>query len=101
MPDSQFLRAYQRANGDGGGGCLKLSMAAGVDTQVNPSVEVTFNTTGYYCVEFDIIVDAGSRMDGSGTYGNLQVVTRDASWAWASSRPRRRGAACSTRPSAT
>ena len=55
-----------------------------MDTQVNPGVEVTFNTTGYYCVEFDIIVDAGSGMDGSGTYGNLQVVTRDASWAWAS-----------------
>src|SRR5712671_2524641 len=71
---------WDATHGRGGGGCLKYTIVAGVDGEVDPRVDVAFDTTGYFSVEFDMMVDAASGTDAGGSYGNLQLVARDASW---------------------
>lgn len=68
--------------GRGGLGCLKCTIVAGTDTEIDPRVDVAYDTVGYFSVEFDMMVDAASGVDSSGNYGNLQVIARDASWSW-------------------
>ena len=74
--------AWDATHGRGEGGCLKYTLVAGVDGEVDPRVDVAFDTTGYFSVEFDMMVDASSGTDTGGSYGNLQLVARDASWSW-------------------
>ena len=74
--------AWSGTNGRGGGGCLQYTIVGGVDSEVDPRVDVAFDTTGYFSVEFDIMVDPSSGTDANGSYGNLQIVARDASWSW-------------------
>jgi hypothetical protein len=64
------------------GGCLKYTIVAGTDTEVDPRVDVAFDTTGYFCVEFDMMVDPSSGTGSSSTYGNLQTVARTSGWSW-------------------
>jgi hypothetical protein len=68
--------------GRGSNGCLKCTIVAGTDTEIDPRVDVAFDTVGYFSVEFDMMVDAASGVDSLGNYGNLQVVARDAAWSW-------------------
>jgi hypothetical protein len=80
--DGHGTLTWDATHGRGGGGCLKITMAAETDTEVDPRVDVAFDTTGYFSVEFDMMVDAASGTDGAGNYGNLQMVARDAGWSW-------------------
>jgi hypothetical protein len=72
---------WDATNGRGGGGCLKFTLPVG-GTELNPRVDVVFDTTGYFAVEFDIRVDSSSGTTGGGNYGNLQVVARSSGWSW-------------------
>jgi hypothetical protein len=63
-------------------GCLKLTMVAGTDTEIDPRVDVAYDTLGYFSVEFDMMVDPASGTDAGGIYGNLQAVDWDAAWNW-------------------
>ena len=74
--------AWSSTNGVGGGGCLKYTIVGGVDSEVDPRVDVAFNTGQYWTLEFDMMVDPASGMDANGSYGNLQGVFRDSSWSW-------------------
>ena len=69
-------------NRGGSGGCLKYTIVAGTDTEIDPRVNVEFDTTGYFSVEFDMMVDPASGTGTAGNYGNLQIIARDSSWSW-------------------
>ena len=73
---------WDATHGRGGGGCLKYTIVAGTDSEIDPRVDLAFDTTGYFTVEFDMMVDASSGTDANGSYGNLQIVARDATWSW-------------------
>jgi hypothetical protein len=73
---------WDETHGRAGGGCLKYTIVAASDTEIDPRVDVAFDTTGYFSVEFDIMVDPTSGMDANGSYGNLQIIARDATWSW-------------------
>ena len=77
--DAHGSVVWDGTKGRGGNGCLKLTMVAGTDTEIDPRVNVAYDTKGYFSVEFDMMVDAASGVDSAGNYGNLQVVARDAS----------------------
>lgn len=79
--DGHGTVVWDETNGRGGGGCLKFTLPVG-GSELNPRVDVEFDTTGYFTVEFDIRVDASSGTTGGGNYGNLQVVARNSSWSW-------------------
>jgi hypothetical protein len=68
--------------GGGGGGCLKCTIVAGTDTEVDPRIDLAFDTTTAFSVEFDMMVDAASGTDTGGNYGNLQVADLNANWNW-------------------
>src|ERR1039457_7177090 len=74
--------AWSATNGVGGGGCLKYTIVGGTDSEVDPRVDVAFNTAQYWTLEFDMMVDPASGTDANGSYGNLQAVFRDSSWSW-------------------
>ena len=74
--------AWSPTNGVGGGGCLKYTIVGGTDSEVDPRVDVAFNTAQYWTLEFDMMVDPASGTDANGSYGNLQAVLRDSSWSW-------------------
>ncbi len=78
--DGHGTVAWDSTHGRGGNGCLKYTIVAGTDTEVDPRVDVAFDTTGYFCVEFDMMVDPSS--GNAANYGNFQTVARDASWSW-------------------
>jgi len=76
-----FTVEWDSSHGRDGGGCLKITIP--VDgTEANPTVDIEFDTSGYFGVELDLMVDPSSGTDGNGLYGNLQIVARDASWSW-------------------
>src|ERR1019366_8543704 len=56
------------------------TIVAGTDSEVDPRVDVAFDTTGYFCVEYDMMVDPSS--GNAAGYGNLQTVARDAGYSW-------------------
>jgi hypothetical protein len=68
--------------GVAGSGCLKCTMVAGTDTEVDPIIDVAYDTTTAFSVEFDMMVDPASGTDSGGNYGNLQIADLDSSWAW-------------------
>jgi len=72
--------------GPGGAQCLEATFGADATTaEVDPAFNVSFNTSGYLQVEFDMMVLPGSATTGnlgSGGYGNLQVSLRDSSYSW-------------------
>jgi len=78
--------AWDSTNGRGGAGCLVYTIPAdgttNGTTEIDPRVDVAFDTTGYFSMEFDIMIDPGSGTDTGGTYGNLQFGARDAGWSW-------------------
>jgi len=74
--------AWDSTHGRGGGGCLKYTITAGVDSEIDPAVDVDFDTSGDFSIEFDMMVDPASGTDAGGGYGNLQLVARDASYSW-------------------
>ena len=74
--------AWSSTNGVGGGGCLKYTIVGGTDSEVDPRVDVAFNTAQYWTLEFDMMVDPASGTDAGGSYGNLQGVFRDSTWSW-------------------
>lgn len=89
------LQGWSAANGHGSvvfdsthnrgvepSGSMKCTIVAGTDTEIDPRVDVAYDTTGYFCVEFDMMVDPASGTDSAGMYGNLQVVDQDAAWNW-------------------
>jgi hypothetical protein len=80
--DSHGSVVWDETHGRGGGGCLKCTIVAGTDTEIDPRVDVNYDTTGYFSVEFDMIVDPSSGTDGAGIYGNLQTVDWNAAWTW-------------------
>ena len=80
--DSHGSVAWSATNGVGGGGCLKYTIVGGTDSEVDPRVDVAFNTAQYWTLEFDMMVDPASGTDANGSYGNLQAVFRDSSWSW-------------------
>lgn len=83
--DAHGSVVWDASNGRGGGGCLKLiidTTATPAEVEIDPRVDVAFDTTGYFSVEFDMKVDASSGTDSGGSYGNLQIVPRDASFSW-------------------
>ncbi len=73
---------WSGTNGRGGNGCLKCTIVGGTDTEIDPRVDVAYDTLGYFSVEYDMMVDAASGTDGAGSYGNLQMVDLDAAWTW-------------------
>jgi hypothetical protein len=73
--------AWDGTKGRGGLGCLKYTIVAGTDTEVDPRVDVAYDTSGYFSVEFDMMVDPSSGT-GSGGYGNMQIIARDAAYSW-------------------
>src|SRR5258708_5204698 len=50
--------AWDATHGRGGGGCLMYTITN--DTEADPIVDVAFDTTGYFSVEFDLMVDPAS-----------------------------------------
>jgi hypothetical protein len=64
------------------GGSLKCTLDPTVGNTLNPAISVDFDTLKYFDVEFDILVDPSSSMDGAGTYGNVQIGDFDSTWAW-------------------
>jgi hypothetical protein len=64
------------------GGCLKCTMVGGTDTEVDPIIDVAFDTSTAFSVEFDLMVDPASGTDTGGNYGNLQIADLDSAWAW-------------------
>ncbi len=56
---------WDNTHGRGTNGCLKCTIVAGTDTEVDPRVDVAFDTTGYFCVEFDMMVDPASGLDSA------------------------------------
>ena len=80
--------AWNSTNGVGGGGCLEVTFDGTTTTETDPGVAVAINTAQYFTVEMDMMVDPNSGttgIGGSGGYGNLQMVMRDASFSWDSS----------------
>lgn len=76
---------WDATNGRGGGGCLKFiidTTATPAEVEIDPRVDVAFDTGGYFSVEFDMMVDPSSGTDSGGGYGNLQIVARDAAFSW-------------------
>ena len=72
-------------NGRGGGGCLVCTMVSDGttgDAEIDPRVDVAYDTLGYFSVEYDLMVDAASGVDTAGNYGNLQMVDWNAAWNW-------------------
>ncbi len=80
--DNHGAVAWDATHGRNGGGCLAVTIKAGADTEVDPRVDVDFDTTTYFTVECDIMVDPGSGVNASGNYGGWQFVARDSSWSW-------------------
>jgi hypothetical protein len=70
--------------GGGGGGCLKCTLTPVPSTgnTLAANIDVAYDTSGYFSVEFDMFIDATSATDGAGLYGNLQVADFDSGWAW-------------------
>jgi hypothetical protein len=73
---------WDDTHGRGGGGCLKYTIVGDTDGEIDPRVDVEFDTTGYFSVEFDMMVDENSGTDANGSYGNLQIIARNAGWSW-------------------
>ena len=77
--------AWSGTNGRGGNGCLKCTIVSDGttgDTEIDPRVDVAYDTTGYFSVEYDMMIDADSGTDTGGNYGNLQIVDWNAAWNW-------------------
>jgi len=67
-----------------GGGCLQITLTNG-GSKVGPlwqTMPASYSTADYWRYEFDMMIDPASGVDGSGGYGNLQTVMRDATWSW-------------------
>jgi len=83
--DGHGTVVWDNTVGRGGLGCLKCTIVSDGttgDTEIDPRVDVAYNTLGYFSVEYDMMVDAASGTDAAGSYGNLQMVDWDAGWNW-------------------
>jgi hypothetical protein len=80
--DSHGSVVWDNTHGRGGNGCLKCTIVGGTDTEVDPRVDVAYNTLGYFSVEYDLMIDPDSGSDAAMLYGNLQMVDWDAGWNW-------------------
>jgi hypothetical protein len=83
--DGNGTVTWGSTNGRGGGGCLVCTIPSDGTNgpgQVDPRVDVAYDTLGYFDVEYDVMVDTTSGTDANTTYGNLQMVDWDANWNW-------------------
>jgi len=83
--DAHGSVAWDSSIGRGSNGCLKCTIVSDGttgDTEIDPRVDVAYNTLAYFSVEYDMMVDAASGTDAAGSYGNLQMVDWDAGWNW-------------------
>jgi hypothetical protein len=79
--------SWDATDGNGGGGCLKVDFDGTTTTEIDPGVTLPapLNQAQYLSVSVDIKIDPASGttgVSGSGGYGNLQAVFRDASFSW-------------------
>src|ERR1044071_1139161 len=75
------------SHGTEGSGCLKfvLSAADAANKEIGPLWDLgaqTFNSADYVTIEYDLMIDAASGTDATGSYGNWQEVLRDSGWSW-------------------
>ncbi len=78
--DGHGSAVWDATHGLGGGGCLKVTIPT-TDTEVDPRVDVAVDSSQYFSIEMDVMVDPASGTSG-GNYGNLQTVLRDAGYSW-------------------
>jgi len=81
--DGNGTVAWDATHGKGGGGCLKAVVVAGSNTEVDPRIDVDVDSSQYFSVDMDVMIDAASGTGGSANYGNFQIAMRDASFSWA------------------
>jgi len=79
--------SWDATDGNGGGGCLKVDFDGTTTTEIDPGVTLPapLNEAQYLSVTVDIKIDPVSGTtgtSGSGGYGNLQAVFRDANFSW-------------------
>jgi hypothetical protein len=76
---------WQATGGPDGSGCEVYMLDGVIDQEIDPAFNVSFNTSQYYLVTFQMKVDSSSGTVGtlgSGGYGNLQASFRDTSYSW-------------------